>query len=217
MELEEQEKAALISDIEADARLEAERLIKEAEARAADKRKYADKQAESLLNDAAQKAQEQAETIRRKALSEAELEVRRRSMHLQATIVQDVMDRVEQRLGEMVSGADYRSALLNWIVEAGIGLGAEAAEVNASEKERALIDDRLLAEATAKIQTLAGGPVTLTLSEAVPLPFQGVILTAADGRTAFNNQVKTRILRNQRTIQMLIHDSLFAENREEQV
>ena len=217
MEPAEQEKAALISDIEADARVEAEGILKDAEARAGDKRKYAEKQVESLLNEAKRKAQEQAEAIRKKAISDVELEVRRRSMRLQAAVVQDLMDRVEKKLDGMISEPDYRSALVSWIVEAALGLGAEAAEVNASEKERALMDDRQLAEAGEKIQAATGEKVSLTWSPAPPLASQGVVLTASDGRTAFNNQVKTRILRNQRTIQGLIYDSLFAESREEQV
>jgi vacuolar-type H+-ATPase subunit E/Vma4 len=57
--------------------------------------------------------------------------------------------------------------------------------------------------------------VKLTLSAAPPLKSQGVVLTALDGRTAFNNQVKTRLQRSQRQIRTLIYDALFTDNRKE--
>jgi vacuolar-type H+-ATPase subunit E/Vma4 len=47
------------------------------------------------------------------------------------------------------------------------------------------------------------------------LQSQGVVLTAADGRTAFNNQVKTRMLRNRREIQTLIYNTLFTDDQKE--
>jgi len=55
----------------------------------------------------------------------------------------------------------------------------------------------------------------LILSEEEPLKSQGVVLTAADGRTAFNNQVKTRILRHKREIQTLIYNALFTDDQKE--
>jgi vacuolar-type H+-ATPase subunit E/Vma4 len=214
MESAEQEKSALILDIEADARAEAEGILKEADARIAEKRRYTEKQIESILNEARLKAEEQAEMLRDKARSAAQREVKRRSMRRKAALVQEVMDRVEKRLTAMIHDPEYRSALVNWIAEAAIGLGAESAEVNASQEERVLIDERLLSEAMEDIRAATGGQVVLTPSSEPPLADQGIVLTAVDGRTAFNNQVKTRILRNRRRIQTLIHDCLFVENRD---
>jgi len=211
MEPQEKDKAALISDIESDARTEAEGIIKDAQTRAAEKRRFAQKQVESVLNDARSKAREQAETMERKAIRDADREAKKRLMRRRTAVVQEVMDRVEQRLAAMVHRPEYRVVLVNWIAEAGVGLGAQEAQVNASEQERALIDDSLLAEAAEKIRGATGKQVVLTLSVSAPLSAQGVCLTAADGRTAFNNQVKTRLLRSRRRIEAMIHDSLFVE------
>jgi len=217
MEPQEQDKASLISDIETDAQAEVEAILKEAEKQIAEKKQYAQKQIESILDDARLKGREQAEEIKKKAIRAVQREVRRRAMHLQATVVQSVMDRVESRLAAMIHDGDYRTALAGWIAEAAVGLGADSAEVNASETERSLIDDLLLSHAAEKARAATGSQVALTWSSAPPLPGQGVVLTASDGRTAFNNQVKTRLLRNRRRIHMLIHDGLFADTREKQV
>jgi len=215
MEPVEREKAELIAGIEEDARIEEEKILQDAETQAAEKRKYARKKTESLLSEAEEKAQEQAETIKRKILSGVELEAKRLSMHIQDSIVQDLMTRVETRLGSMIDDPNYRTVLIDWITEAAMGLDAESAEVNASEKERPKIDHELLSETAGRIHELTGKQVTLTLSDAQPLKNQGVVLTAVDGRTAFNNQVKTRMLRHQRDIRTKVYDALFSKNRKE--
>ena len=215
MEPVEIEKAELIAGIEEDARIEEEKILQDAETQAAEKRKYAQKKIESLLNEAEEKAQEQAQAVKKKILSGAELEIKRLSMRIQDSIVRDVMARVETRLESMIDDPKYKTILINWITEAAIGLDAESAEVNASEKERMIIDDEMLSEATRRIHESTGKQVTLTLSNTQPLKAQGVVLTAADGRTAFNNQVKTRILRRQRDIRTKVYDALFSQNRKE--
>ena len=215
MEPVEKDKASLISGIEEDARAEEEKIMKDAENQASEKRKYAEKKIESLLNDAEEKAREQADILKKKTLSGVELETKRMSMRIKDSIVQDIMNRVEQKLGSMIDDPNYKSVLINWIIEAAIGLDAESAEVNASERERMLIDRELLSEAGRQVHERIGKQVALTLSSAPPLKAQGVVVTAADGRTAFNNQVKTRMLRRQRDIRVKIYDALFSENRKE--
>jgi len=205
----------LISGIEADARSEEERLVKEAETQAAEKTKYAQKKAESLLNEARDKAEEQAAAIKQKAISGAEREVKRRALRMRDTLMRDILERVEEKLGSMINDPGYRTVLANWITEAAVGLGADAARINASARELPLIDDRLLAEIKETIRARSGTEVTLTLSDAEPLESQGVVLTTTDGRMAFNNQVKTRMSRKRREIQMLVYNTVFADKQEE--
>lgn len=216
MESSDKDRAALISDLEADAGVEAEGIIKDAENQAAEKRRYGAKQIASLLAEARKKAQEQAEAIEKRALSAADLEIKRRSMGARDAVMRDIMGRVEKRFEAMIDDVPrYRAVLVDWIAEAAVGLGTESAEVNASERERASIDAPLLAEAAARAQAQTHKQVTLTLSAGQPLKSQGVVLTAADGRTAFNNQVRTRLQRSQRRIRTLIYDALFTDNRKE--
>ncbi len=215
MESIEREKAALIAGIETDANAEREKIIKEAQTQAAEKKKYSEKKIESLLDEARTKAQEQAETAKKKIVSTAEREVKRRSMRMRSTVMQDILDRVEKRLGSMTGDKNYRSVLTGWLTEAATGLDAESAHVNASSEELKLIDDRVLSEVGRRVRKQTGRQIELTLSGAEPLKYQGVILTAADGRTAFNNQVKTRMLRNRREIQTLIYNTLFTDDQKE--
>lgn len=200
-----QSKEILIAGIETDARQEEEKILAEAERQAADKRKYGGQKIESVLADARQRAEKQAEEIRRKVASGVELEVKRRSLRLRDSILQDLMRQVEERMQVRISDPSYRTVLRGWIAEAARGLNMDAAEVNASAAELELIDDALLREA----MELLDDKVELSVSNADPLAQQGVVLTSVNGRLAFNNQVRTRIQRHQREVQSLIHDALF--------
>jgi vacuolar-type H+-ATPase subunit E/Vma4 len=215
MESTEQGKAALILGIEADARSEEERLVKEAETQAAEKIKYARKKADSLLDEARDKATAQGERIKQKAISEAEREIKRRALRMRDTLMQDVVARTREKLNAMIGDPDYRTILANWITEAAIGLGADAARISASARELPLIDESLLADVRQRVSDRTGKPTFLTVSDAGPLESQGIVLTTMDGRMAFNNQVTTRISRKQREIQMLIYDAVFTGSQEE--
>jgi vacuolar-type H+-ATPase subunit E/Vma4 len=109
----------------------------------------------------------------------------------------------------MVGTREYREVLLNWIVEAAIGLGASEATVNASAAERKQIDKRLLQDAQDKVAELSGRKVDLKSAAEDPLIPQGIVLRAADGRVEFNNQVATRLLRRQSEIRKAIQETIW--------
>lgn len=215
MEPAEKEKDALLSGIETDVRAEEREIIAEADKRAQEKRKYTQQKVESILNDAKKDAHEKAEVVKSKILAGVLLEIKRRHLHVQAEVMEHISNQVEKKLFSRINDKDYRSVLIDLITEAAIGLDAESARVNASGNERKLIDERLLSEAKRTIQTHADKEVALMLSDSETLKNQGVVLTAEDGRTAFDNQIKTRMLRKQRKIQALIYDCLFNEDRKE--
>lgn len=215
MESMEKGKEALISSIETDAQAELEKIVQEARDRAAEKKAYAQKKVESILQDARDKAAVQAEAIKRKITSSVDLEIKRRSLHVQNVVVEDIQDQVIQAMAAKVKTAQYAKTLQTWVVEAAAGLGADSAQVNASAPERKLLTKAVLDKAAAQVKKQTGEAVTLVLAKGKSLGLQGVVLTSEDGRTAFNNQVKTRLSRNQRQVKRLIHDALFADHVKE--
>ncbi len=210
----EQGKEALISGIEADARAEEQRLVADARTQAAEKKKYALQKIDAILKEARSKGHAQAESIQRKAISSVELEIKRRSLQARDTLMHEILEKVAEKLESTIDDPGYKTVLADWIAEAALGLDADAAQVNASARERAMIDPTMLEQVQQKVQAQAGKQVTLVLSDAPPLKDQGVILTTMDGRMAFNNQVRTRMLRKQRQMQKLIYDRLYAGRRE---
>jgi len=208
-------KEALISSIETDARAEEEKIIREAEHQAADINKYTEKNIESLLNTARKKAHKQAEAIKQKITSEVELEIKRRFLRTRLTVIEHIMNRAEKKFYALTDDQNYKTVLIDWITQAALGLDAEKAQINASAKEKPLIDDQLLADVRDKFYALTGRQISLTWTGKPPLDSQGIVLTTVDGRIAFNNQVKTRMSRKRREIHRLIHEALFTEDQKE--
>ena len=206
---QQREEHELIDGITEDVAREVERILGEAEKSAADRSASVDEQAHAVIQQAESKAEEQAERIRKQSASSLRMERRRRQLRLQEQAVQEVLKRVRQRLAEMVGTREYREVLLGWIVEAAIGLGASEATVNASAAERKQIDKRLLEDAQRQVGELSGKKVRLKGEEGDPLIPQGIVLRAADGRVEYNNQVATRLLRQQSEIRKAIQDTIW--------
>ena len=212
MESLENGKQELLLGIEADIRAEKQQIIDDAEKQIADKKIYAAKKVESILNDARKQAQEKAEALKRKITSSVGLEIKRRRLKVRNEVFKEIINRVEKKIESQMAEESYRTFLTEWITEAAIGLGAESAQINASQQERQLIDQQLILDVKEKLKAQTDSQVELVLSQSQPLKDQGVVLVSADGRTAYNNQIKTRIMRTERTIRNLLNDNLFNED-----
>jgi len=215
MESLENGKQELLSGIEADIRAEKQQIIDDAKKQIAEKKIYAEKRIESILNDARKQAQEKAEIVKRKITSSVGLEVKRRKLKVRNEVVKEIINRVEKKIEAQMAEDSYRDFLIDWLTEAAIGLGAESAEINASQRERQLIDQQLISDVKDKVQAYNNNQVELVLSQSQPLKDQGVAVVSSDGRTAYNNQMKTRIMRKERIIRNLLDDNLFNDDRED--
>lgn len=189
-------------------------LIAEAETIAKERIVFARQKAETIRKETGQKAEVQSEAIRQSILSGIAVELKRKKMAVQDSLLKDVLSRVRASLSAAIGTPGYREILIGWIVEAAIGLDSDAARVNASPAELPHIDTAMLQEATDRSTAHRHRPVTLSLSTEAPLDGQGVIVTASDGRTAFNNQVETRIRRIDSRIRSLVYDRLFPASLE---
>jgi vacuolar-type H+-ATPase subunit E/Vma4 len=217
----------LIAGIDADARAESERLLKEAHKAARERVEAAEAQSERLLEEARTKSEAQAENVRARMRSSMRMEQKRATLKVREEALRGVLQAARNRLAALAAprrsskgadtdppgggeapGADYRQILLGWIVEAAIGINVPEAEVNVSQEERRVLDDKLLREAERTVKELTGRKVTLKAAEGNPLVGQGVVLRSADGRLEFNNQVSTRLLRLQSEIRKIVFEAL---------
>jgi len=205
-------KAALIASIQFDAQAEEAKILQEAAEQVSQRELYTTKKIELMLDEARQKAAKQVEINHNKTLLQAELEIKRRRLRASNEIVFQIMSNVEQKLKLMIGMDAYREILIGWIEEASLGLDVDAAKLNASAEERVIIDESLINEVQARVQRKRGKARTIQLDDGPALLSQGIILTSENGRIAYNNQVKTRLLRQQREIQRLIHDGLFIKD-----
>ena len=202
------ESDSLTNGIEEEARSEADRIIRDAEKKAEERKKAVYAQVERIIGDAEEKADEQIRRITKNFISAAGVETRRISLRVREQVIRETMDRVSGKTAEKVEKPEYRKILIGWIVEAAIGLGAAEAAVNTSREELPLIDEKLLRRAEKEVHDLTGRKIRLSVSKADPLLGQGIVLTGQDGRTAFNNQVRTRLLRYESEIRKIIYQEL---------
>ena len=209
METKNSDKLNLISNIESDAEHEAEDILAQAEKQAKERKKYADTQVQSILKDAEERAQKQSQSVERTTMSSVNVEVKRKILQVRVKAVDIVLERVRAELSAMKQKSAYGDVLQAWIIEGILGLESESVLVNASAAERILITDQMLADVKQKIKKVSGRSVKVKLSPEPALKNQGILITAEDGRTAYNNQVEARIARYGQRIQNVIYDSLF--------
>ncbi|HEQ72545.1 MAG TPA: hypothetical protein ENN69_08655 [Spirochaetia bacterium] len=215
MEETNTDQGKLIEDIREDAAKEAAQILADAERTAEERKKVFERQIAELKTEAEKSVAEQIALLEKNLAATFSVEKRRITLHARDRIFKEIMERIERRFFEKIKEKNYPQVLLGWITEAAIGLGAPEAVINASASERPLIDKKLLERARAKVKELTHRDTVLTLSAEPPLLPQGIVLSSADGRTAFNNQVRTRLKRNQSRIQKLIYDRLLGEEGEE--
>ena len=201
-------KTQLLSGIARDASAEAAEIVRGAEQTAAERAKAAASQAAAIRDDAKKRAEETARGITRQGEQAAAVECRRLALKVREEVSRRILTGAAEKLAEMVGRPEYREVLKGWIVEAALGLGSSEAEVQASAREMPQIDEGLLAEAAREVAAITGAPVRLRRSGAQPVAGQGVVVTSANGRTAYNNQVATRMERYQSEIRKLIYEAL---------
>jgi vacuolar-type H+-ATPase subunit E/Vma4 len=204
-------KAALIGGITGEARKEAEEIASQAEKAKEERILARNNQVKAILDDAKAKAKAQVETIKRNTQALISVDSKRKILKLREDIINRVMDEVSSRMEGLVSSPEYGGMLKSWIVEAVMGLSSDACSINSSEKEKPMITASLLSEAETEIERLCGSRVKLSLTDDPPVSGLGVTATSSDGRTAFNNQVQTRLMRRESEIRKLIYHELFGE------
>ncbi len=207
--------AAIISGIETDALSEEQQIVEEAQKQTDEKIKYNAKKVESIIKEAETSAFEQAEQVKKKVMSSLRLELQRLSLNIRNEVMKNIQKKVESKFSSMIGNDNYKTILKNWIIEAAIGLDVPAAVINASEKELPLISESMIAEVVQTVNQKTGKQVSLKLSKESPMNFQGVVLTSENGNMAFNNQIKTRMLRKEREIRMAIYNALFTDKRKD--
>jgi len=211
MEAELEEERNLLAGIAREADRKAAEIEEEAASYARTRVEAARIRAQEILRKAEETAAAQCESVRRNAESRAAVEARKASLRGRDGLIQETLEAARRIVAEAESGPGYTEVLRLWIVEAAVGLSAPEARVNASREELPRITDELLREAERGVLEYTGKPVRLSRVEGDPLPAQGIVLTAPDGRLAYNNQLSTRFLRAQSEIRKRMHAVLFGE------
>jgi len=206
----EEARQELLSGISTDAETQAKNLIDDAKKSASERVDAARRQAERIAAEAAEKTKGQVQAIEREASTRLAAAKRRMQLEMKEKIYQNVIERCTTEFETLIESEEYGKILEDWITQAAAGLRVDAATVNCSAGERDLAA-AVLDRAAEMVEEITGDPVTLSLSDERPLSGQGVVVTSSDGRTAFNNQINSRLFRYQTEVRKLVHDRLFQD------
>lgn len=210
MKTSSEDRSELIAGIRRDAESEAERIIKDAEKTVADKIQAKDMQIKSIERDTAKKIDRQLNIIEKNSISSIKVEKKRIALQIREKLINTVIDKVKDKIREAADTDRYKDILKGWILEAAIGLGEEEVEVNGSTRELEIMTESYIKDVEKQYHDLTGGKIKIHKSEANPLFAQGIVLTSMNHKTAFNNQVPTRLLRYQSEMRKTIHSEFFA-------
>jgi len=210
MKTSSDDRVELISGIENDAKQEAARIIEDAKKTAADKQMSKEMQITAIKRDADKKIEQQVSIIEKNNLSAISVECKRIVLKIREKIINNVTDKVKEKIGKKAQDSSYPEIVKGWILEAAIGLGEEEAVINGSPKELEIMTDSFLKETEKKYNALTSGNIRLKKSDKNPLFAQGIVLSSKNNRTAFNNQVPTRLMRYQNEIRKIIYKEYFA-------
>jgi vacuolar-type H+-ATPase subunit E/Vma4 len=211
MDIERREENILIEGIIKSSKEEAQKILADADKGIKSAKENSRSQADTIIRNAEKKATEQASAIRETTARSIKSESRRLLLNARRELLDSIILKIHKNLEAEIGKPSYRRVLQGWITEAALGLGATEAEINASHIEIELIDAGLIKNVQDDIKKLTGREVRLYKSKAEPLSAQGVVLTSKDGRTAYNNQVPTRIMRYESEIRNLAYRELFSE------
>ncbi|MBN2414753.1 hypothetical protein JXO52_02875 [bacterium] len=173
------------------ARKESARLIEEARKRAGAAR------AEVL-----EKAAAQAEAARKRILSGVHLEIKKRRMAAQETVITDTVEHLRKKLLDFRKSDEYGDFLDGMIAEGAASLNGGRLLITAGDRERTLLSGQRLKRITAGLKKQYAD-IELSLADDA-LTEAGVVMVTADGRMRFDNRFSTRLQRMDHSIRLQV-------------
>ena len=201
------QESELIHGIEEQTQAEIDTLTAQLEKIERDRSSVADREIEDARRDIERRAEAQRKRIDKAARAVLATERHKIELETSNRFFEQVLEESTRRLRELSGDERYGEILKAWIVEAAVGLAADEAVVTVSPEERKLCE-KILKDAERETSRAIGHEVRLTLGPNDSRGNQGVVLTSVSGRTAFNNQVHTRMLRKETELRRIVYDEL---------
>lgn len=203
-----QELKKITDEIVRKAEDEAEKLIADANTYATN----ALEEGKTQCNDIKAKFEEEKKTISIKILRNAEYQAKilkkQAELKLREKLSEKIIKETIRQLEQKTLDSDYKTVLMDWLIEACIGLNEKEVEIVASETEMKWMNIDFLKQIESQVENYSGLKVKLKKA-AVPLFQKGPVARSLDGKISFSNQILTRVLRYKSEMLMMIQKSLF--------
>ena len=200
----------IIEKIHENAAEEGKKIIREVDEECLELQKITEKKIENIKKEIQTRIELQKEQLNKKNRLKIDLEKSKIKIYNENKMRNHVFIELGKYLENLYTGKDYREMIINWIIEAGLGLNKERAIVNGGKNEIKLIDDNLLKEAERLYKKTGNKDIEFIKSKDAPLNENGIMLYSEDGKMAYNNLLSTLILRKEAILNKLIFDEIVS-------
>ena len=205
----------IIDDIQSQATAEVDSIQTQQESTLAGRRRALKEKIAGLSDEADAKIKEEEQRVRIRWERFLAQEERRVRLVLQDRVVSSVVDGVQDDLKTLPDSPEYPSLLLDWIIEAAIGLGYGTGEnpgkatIRCNPHDRSVIEAEI-PEIRKRFLSLTGGSLDFEIDEdSLSSDSIGIILMDETGRTAFSNTLADRFRRNSPEIHRIVMGKIF--------
>jgi vacuolar-type H+-ATPase subunit E/Vma4 len=205
------QKAVLIDSIKKAADDEAQRILNDAHQVVKDRKKSTNEQILLIKKNFKKKEEQQLAKIAQEGKLRIETLERKKRLELKQNIVNHVMEQVREEFSTFELEHESREMLIEWGVEAALGLEESDPILKVTESCASFIDDEYCYKVAHRYKEFTGKDIEITVSSDVIKKGYGLIIEAKNGKTAYNNLLKDRIYRNQETIEALVLEEIFDE------
>jgi V/A-type H+-transporting ATPase subunit E len=174
----------------------------------------ANKKAKVIISEAKVQAEKEVEIEKRQFKNKLAVEELKKTATMKAAkrkVELEVLDQQYSKLIEMVkdeinnliTGPQGNDIIIDWIIEAVLGLGLDKAKIAFSPKTP--VDNDMLLQVTKKTHDIYNLDLQLSL-DSRRLIVPGIVATSLDGKISFNNQVDVRMRRFDRDIKIAVQE-----------
>lgn len=165
---------------------------------------------ETFQKEAEARFSEEKQRLLKNQKNNIEMEQKRFELSLRDRIISESIQAALKKVKEAAAAPSYPSVVRQLIFEAVMGIGKTELRVSVSPLEASLVTQPFLNQLAADFSAEVGTPLTLSL-DSKRLRKQGVAVSDAEGRVAYDNQFETRLIRYQSHIRKVVYRVIAEE------
>ena len=201
----------LINSIKKAADIEAKRILDDASRIVEDRKKSTNEQITKLKNDTIEKEKRLLDVIAQDGERKIASLKRKQLLELKEKIVNTVIERVKEKFNSLVSEPEFKEMMIEWSVEAALGLEESDAILKISDSCTPFANDAFCNEIARRYKEITDKKITLSLIPDAIQKGHGIMLEANNGKTAYNNLLENRLYRYKDKIEALVLEDVFNE------
>jgi|GEM_PF-5662460 len=205
------QETALIDSIKKAAHDEAQKILDNAQQTVQERKKSTDERISQLKKENQKRIEQQKAAIARESERKIASIERKQQLALKQQIIDHVTEQVVEKFNALVDSSEFKEVILEWTVEAALGLEEEDAVLKVTESCKTFANHAFCEEAAERYKTLTNKNIKLTLSPEIIKNDHGIILESKNGGTIYNNLLQTRLYRHKDLIEARVLEDIFNE------